>query len=130
MHAFYCLLLAGLWDEGSNLFSENRTCSPLGPEVIQLDFEHISRLAPRFPKQLLQRLRALGRLASKHGVNVHRYGGIKVGELKGGAWNQETAVDLIGPPEKVNLGRGEMNIHSLSHLPCVASLIGVRDEVE
>ena len=98
MHA----IAFGLPACGMKDLRENRTCSSLGPEVIQLDLEHISRLTPRFPKQLLQRLRSLGGLASKHGVNVHRYGGIQVGQLEGGAGNQEAAVDLICPPEQVN----------------------------
>ena len=83
-------------DEGSKLL--NGTCCPLSPEVIKLDLEDISGLAPRFPKQLLQRLRPFSSFACEHGVDVHRYGGVEVGQLEGGTRDQEGGVYLVCPP--------------------------------
>ena len=79
---------------------------------------------------------------------MHRDGGVKVGELEGGAGDQEGGVDLISPPAFAFslvflfvfvfslvflfvflIVRGE-DIHSLSHLPWVSQLVCVRDEVE
>ena len=75
------------------------TCCPLGPEVIQLDLEDISGLAPRLPKQLLQSLWSLSGLTGEHSVDVHRNGGVEVWQLKGGARDQEGGVNLVRPPE-------------------------------
>ena len=69
---------------------------------------------------------------------MHRNGGVKVGQLEGGTRDQEGGVNLVSPPgcflfeisRSVWVREEGRKVHSLSHFPCVASLVCVRDEVE